>query len=69
MPGVPENPGGGVGGLLGNPGEVWVGRGLPGKLAKALCVPAGLSRAGGGTGRNGEGKERKRAGHRAGVFF
>lgn len=64
--GGPREPGGKVsGGSWGAQGRC----GWGGKLAKALCVPAGLSRAGGGTGRTGEGKGRKRARHRAGVFF
>lgn len=53
MPGVPENPGGRC---QGAPGETRGGEGgeggLPGNLAKTLRVPAGLRRAGRGTGRN-----------------
>ena len=60
MPGVPENPGGGAGGLLGNPGEVWVGRGFPGKLAKALCA------CGSEQGQRGNWQERRREGEKEG---
>ena len=49
------------GGSWGNQGRWGWGGGLPGNLANTLRVPAGLRRASGGTGRNREGKGRKRA--------
>ena len=57
----PQRTRGSVGGSWGNQGRWGWGGGLPGNLANTLRVPAGLRRAGGGTGRNQEGKGRKRA--------